>query len=317
MKLDRKIIDDIERRYSYIQNEARRRYNDGLKKLYEENPELKIMSTKLSRLYAKKARNSLNKIHDDINEEIGNLRKRIDQYIQVNNIVFPDKYSCIKCKDTGILNNGEKCSCYTKIYREIVYKESEYVELLNSQNFDKLDYSLYDDNRNADFSPNGVTPRNIVERVHEFTKKLVYDISRGKDVKYFNTMLLGGVGVGKTYISIAIANLFIDKQIFVKFIGAVELAKLITRYDKEIEQNQLKEVPVLIIDDLGTENITKNYLGSLLDLITARIIKKLPTIINSNLLIDEIIKNYSERFSSKLRENTRMFYIDSKDLRNK
>ena len=75
---------------------------------------------------------------------------------------------------------------------------------------------------------------------------------------------------------------------------------------------------VLVIDDLGTEpimeNITVEYLFLLLN---ERRANALPTLVATNLTLDELKARYSERISSRLldRSTTQMLRFFGRDVR--
>ena len=78
----------------------------------------------------------------------------------------------------------------------------------------------------------------------------------------------------------------------------------------------LIEVPLLLIDDLGTEpmmrNITIEYLFTLLN---ERIAAKRHTVIATNLTLEQIKERYGERVSSRLMDHCGVLQLTGKDLR--
>jgi len=118
--------------------------------------------------------------------------------------------------------------------------------------------------------------------------------------------LYGSFGVGKSHIAGAIANTLANYDIPVVMVHMPTLANEMRDTVSESMRgnttsptvskklNVLSEVPVLILDDIGTETYTfwlrDNVLGTILQ---ARATKKLPTIYTSNLTLDEL----QERFS--------------------
>ena len=93
------------------------------------------------------------------------------------------------------------------------------------------------------------------------------------------------------------------KNLSVCFKTAFELNELARLYHigKSYEFGDILKVDILLIDDLGTEpilnNVTKEYLYNL---INVRQINHLPTIISTNLSLDNILSRYDERIFSRL-----------------
>ena len=84
--------------------------------------------------------------------------------------------------------------------------------------------------------------------------------------------------------------------------------------DREI-LNLTKNSDLLIIDDLGTEFITSLSTVELFDIINCRILEKKSTIISTNLSIDELMEQYSERILSRLYGEYDMLKFFGDDIR--
>lgn len=314
MKLDKSLQESIKREYSYIQNKAKREYKTRLAHIYNEHPELENKVNRLKYFYIQKAKAKVQKTDQNFDAEIFMLKKDIENYIQSQKIDMPEEYICSRCKDTGYDKYGNYCTCYNEIFRKVVYKDNVYNNLFDKCTFEKLDYLLYDNNRISDGIPSN---REAVTYICDQSVRLAEDCKNMIKPKFQNFLILGNVGVGKTFISIAIANEFINRNIYVRFISAIELADILSSFDEEkyIEFEKLKEVPLLIIDDLGIEYPRSTYMSRLFELLNHRQINKLPMVITSNLRPKDIIDNYTERFWSKLQQDTRIYSITGEDLR--
>ena len=79
------------------------------------------------------------------------------------------------------------------------------------------------------------------------------------------------------------------------------------------------EADLLIIDDLGTENLNSMKLSELFTIINTRILnlnnKITKTIISTNLNINQIFNNYEERIGSRIAGNYDIYYFFGDDLR--
>ncbi|MBB5172707.1 primosomal protein DnaI [Texcoconibacillus texcoconensis] len=103
----------------------------------------------------------------------------------------------------------------------------------------------------------------------------------------------GKFGVGKTYMMGAIANLLAERDIETMLVYTPDFFREIKQgisdgsYQEKLEA--VKSVPVLILDDIGAENLSSwlrdEVLGSLLQY---RMMEKLPTLFTSNYDFDEL-----------------------------
>ena len=132
-------------------------------------------------------------------------------------------------------------------------------------------------------------------------------------------------GVGKTHLIRCMANELINLNHVVFLTSSFSMHQdFIKSYStKDLEEknallDKYLDCEILFIDDLGTElrqyNITVNYLYQV---INERKIKKLPTIITSNLKLDDIKDYYDERISSRIIDKTSSIcvYIEGDDVR--
>jgi len=72
------------------------------------------------------------------------------------------------------------------------------------------------------------------------------------------------------------------------------------RNTEESEKDAIINADLLIIDDLGVEFVTQFTTAALHDLLNSRMLKGLPTIISTNLEMEEIYEKYTQRIASRL-----------------
>lgn len=99
-------------------------------------------------------------------------------------------------------------------------------------------------------------------------------------------IIFGGVGSGKTHLAAAIANDFVDRGIPAMF-GTYQthLENIKNEFDNTGLRKQLSEiknVPILVIDDIGKERKTEWTQSILFDIVNFRYEHLLPTIFTSN-----------------------------------
>jgi DNA replication protein DnaC len=119
-------------------------------------------------------------------------------------------------------------------------------------------------------------------------------------------VLFGNYGAGKTHVAAAIANVALNRQTRVLFAIVPDLLDHLrstfgpsseVAYDDRFET--IREVPLLILDDLGTENTTAWAREKLFQIINYRYNDALPTVITSNRKPEDIDPRIFSRMSDR------------------
>lgn len=119
-------------------------------------------------------------------------------------------------------------------------------------------------------------------------------------------VLFGDCGCGKTHLAAAIANRALQRNYRVIFAVVPDLLDHLRStfgpnsdiaYDEQFET--IREVPVLVLDDLGTENTTPWAREKLYQIINHRYNYRLPTIITINRKLEEIEPRILSRLSDR------------------
>ena len=133
-------------------------------------------------------------------------------------------------------------------------------------------------------------------------------------------LVLGGYGVGKTHLAAAIADARLSRGLPVIFMTTPDLLDYLrAAFNPHVEETyterfeQLLDAPLLILDDLGTQNATSWAEEKLFQLLNHRYIARLPTVITTNLDLD----NLDPRIASRLADMdlVRKLPIDAPDYR--
>jgi DNA replication protein DnaC len=114
--------------------------------------------------------------------------------------------------------------------------------------------------------------------------------------------LQGGSGCGKTHLAASAANYAVGIGVPTLFLTVPDLLDTLraaydsqdTTFEKRFEE--IRNAQLLVLDDFGTQNASAWAQEKLFQIINFRYINKLPTIVTSNLLLDEI----DERMRSRL-----------------
>lgn len=205
-------------------------------------------------------------------------------------------YTCSYCKDTGVYEN-RRCKCFldeVKRFECLALNSSSPMQL---SSFDTFDIGFYSDTVRAD---NGATIRDIMADNLSFCKKYAEDFH----LPCGSIVMKGKTGLGKTHLSLAIANHVIQHGHSVIYGSAPDLLR-------KIEQEHfgnadtdtaslLQETDLLILDDLGAEFESKFYVSALYNIVNTRINSGKPMIINTNMEITELQQRYGDRIASRL-----------------
>lgn len=223
------------------------------------------------------------------------------------------KYTCEICKDTGY-NKEFYCQCYRKLIRDVARDELGASSPLKRCTFDSFRLDNYPD---VVDSMIGVNQREHMKNVFEFCKEYAENFSTEAN----GIFMYGKTGLGKTHLSLAIANVVIDKGYDVYY-GSVQtiMDKLeAERFGRLPREDSIKEdilsCDLLIIDDLGTEFATQYTNAEIYNIINSRMLSSLPTIISTNLDMAGIAEKYTQRVASRIIGSFESAYFCGKDFR--
>jgi DNA replication protein DnaC len=107
-------------------------------------------------------------------------------------------------------------------------------------------------------------------------------------------LLQGGFGCGKTHLAAAIANFTVELGVPTLFITVPDLLDALRfTYDNpestfEQRFEEIRGAPLLIMDDFGTQNATAWAQEKLFKILNYRYINKLPLVVTTNLLLEQI-----------------------------
>ena len=127
----------------------------------------------------------------------------------------------------------------------------------------------------------------------------------------------GEVGVGKTHIAVALAQLFLLKKQAVYFTNVAKLLDDL-RPDSENKAKIMQKVltsKILILDDIGKEKLSEWVAEKLFIIINERYAWDRKTILTSNVSIEELFKNSNYPVYSRIVGKSILFFIKGKDKR--
>lgn len=280
-----------------VLEEKKRIHNSQLNTVYAQIPELQNIDRELA---AKGASIALTAISGNLEElkslqnditELSNKKKALIDAAAIGEI----KYDCEKCQDTGYIG-GKVCECVKELAKRILFEHLSSEMPLESCTFNNFDLKYYPNIDGED----GINPQIKMTTMLKLCREYAADFSLHSP----SLLFLGGVGLGKTHLTLAIVSEIIKKGYDVIYGSAYNLLSAVEKehFSKEDGESYeaMLEADLLVIDDLGTEFTSPYTLSVLYNLINSRLLSKKPTIINTNLTFPEIEKRYTPRIASRL-----------------
>ena len=255
--------------------------------------------------------NTLNKFKDEITD----LRIKKTEAL-VENGYDSDylnlHYRCQKCKDEGYIGIN-RCSCFRKKLVQLYYKNSDLKDTLLVNNFSNFNLSLFSNHKlNED---DRFSPRKNIENILKYLRE---DYIPNFNSTTDNLLFYGDSGTGKTFLSCCIAKELLDDGFLVVYRTVDELMSNLReiKFESNSElENMLINCDLLIIDDLGAEQITDFSTTEFFNLLNKKLLRKKKMLISTNLSLADIRTTYTERISSRLLGNFKLYKFYTEDIR--
>lgn len=296
---------DILKKFYNLKNDIDKKKIEFINNNDDVNNYLKELSSTSIRL-AKMRLN--NKSEINLENKMNSLINDSDLYNKSNSI----KYRCDICKDKGIVN-GKTCKCFENLVKYEKYEDLCKDLPLSELTFKNFDLSFYSD---IDIPVGSkYSERDSMKRMVDFCKKY----AREFDLHSKSLIITGETGLGKTHISAAISNVLIRKNINVMYFSTPNLIQKMDRekFGKIYEMEDILKCDFLVLDDLGTEFKSEFSKSIVYNIINIRTMKKIPTMINTNLSINELACIYENRIASRIMGNFVHMHFIGKDIRQK
>ncbi len=290
-------------------------------KIRKELPEINEIQIQLSNIGMEVSRLFFCK--DDVQSKVKELKEKSTALIEKRSAILekngynkndmsPD-FSCPVCEDRGFIG-GRLCACHKELLKELMKKEVSTFAPLEKCTFDTFKTEYYS---TAPLN-NSVIPRERAEKIYDATMR--YAQNFGKNSK--NLIFLGATGLGKTHLSLAIANVVINRGFSVCYGTSQNICEDLRTEMLSFEakpnytKEKVLECDLLILDDLGTEIEGKYSVAVIYNIINTRVLSGKPTIISTNYEWDELLDKYDQRITSRLNGEYTVMQFFGKDIRN-
>lgn len=217
-------------------------------------------------------------------------------------------YTCKICNDSGVYD-GRLCNCHLELLKKYAAESICRNSSLKLSSFDDFSLEYYKDTQEM---------YNIMCRNFEFCK--IY--AENFDLKSYSLMFTGATGLGKTHLSLAIAKAVIEKGYNVVYGTAQKLFANIERehFGRASEpdgttEEMLTDCDLLILDDLGAEFSTSFTVAAVNNILNSRLLDSKPTIISTNLSLNELQNKYTERIASRIIGEYQILSFVGRDIR--
>lgn len=312
--------EEISKMYSDIRENEARLLKQRREKIQNDLPVVFNLEKKIAKLCIDLAVNSFKDIEDrenylsNLKNEITNLRVKKSELLVANGYsqdYVSLQYKCNKCKDTGYIGST-KCSCYKQKLVKLYYKNSYHNSMLASNNFEHFNIDYYSTQRTNN------DPRSPRKNMEDTIIPYVMDYLKNFPETKNNLLFYGSSGTGKTFLSNCIAKDLLDKGFLVIYRTSDDiihdLKKVKFENDHNLE-NLLLNCDLLILDDLGTEQITDFSSTELFNLLNKKLLMNKKMLISSNYALEKLSRTYSERITSRLFGDFTLFKFYGDDIR--
>lgn len=297
--MDTEIFDRVHAILSQRRAKAITENNARIDEINEKIPEIKEINDALFNTGRDLIRIITDAKGKDISDKIEALKQnnleaqRLAQQLLTSNGYPGDyldmHYTCPKCSDTGYIGS-EFCSCLNQIYAKLSISKMNRKSQIELSSFDTFSLDYYSGSDRA-----------AMERNLNYTKKYASTFTPESD----SILIIGNTGLGKTHISLAIANEVIKAGYSVIYDSVINILREIEK--EHFSQNRssdtldlILDADLLIIDDLGAEFESKFYNSVIYNIVNTRINRKMPTIISTNMDFSAISERYSGKIASRI-----------------
>ncbi|MFA6940820.1 MAG: ATP-binding protein [Clostridiaceae bacterium] len=306
------VYSDIRSKNKSQLRERREEIDSKLPKVSEIERKIGRLSVELS-ISAIRGNTVTDKDFSELKEKITSLRAEKYELLVSNGYSMDYlelKYDCHLCKDTGYVGN-KRCPCYKEKISKLYLKDSNLNKILDKNSFKNFSLSFYG-SENSGYEKD--SPRKNMEKVLSSCYKFIEEFPDSNE----NLLFYGTPGTGKTHLSHAIAAELLKAGYFILYKTSEDLIQDLRdiRFNKDKYREEVLEYSdLLIIDDFGTEENNDFSRAEFFNLLNKRLLNEKKLIISTNLELENILKNYNDRITSRLLGNFTICKFYGDDIR--
>lgn len=224
-------------------------------------------------------------------------------------------HNCYICGDRGYLEDGSMCKCLKTLLEEEYFRVGESSNIIKNATFENFKLDIFSEQI---MPGDKISLRDYMSGKLEEAKAYAESFTgTGKGLLYF-----GKSGTGKTFTTGAIANRIRERGFTVLYMTAVELMDAVKEKDysknaddSETKYQLIKDVDLLVIDDLGTELATPYTASALFDIVNYRSGLEKPVIYSTNFELSQLSKRYHDRIFSRITGSVKLVEYFGNNIR--
>ncbi len=272
---------------------ARRTYEQQKKRVAEQFPRLRGIEQELMQLGPMLGLSAIAGYTERvkaIQEKCAALAKEREALYQKAGLA-PYTPFCTACEDSGYTKDNKLCDCVKRRTKELSYASLSTEMPIKNCRFDNFFLDYYANEQD----------RAVMEKVVAFCKKYAAELSASSK----SLLFFGGTGLGKTHLSLAIAAAGLERGLGVVYSPAQNIMQKLEKehFSYSAETPLLDDVfscDLLLLDDLGAEFSTSFSQSLIYNIINTRLLAGRPTVISTNLSLEELADRYTPRVASRI-----------------
>lgn len=301
----RMINDQLDNLYARIRAEEREARETRVREAYARAPRLKALDEERARLFIDLGNRRITSAAGKARlKEIFDEEHRLLASIGLPQDALELRVRCKHCNDTGYLGAGSKpCSC--RLLKREALRGSDGINA--RETFANFSTDIFP---SADQKKRTVNAKLLCE---QFAASL-------PTPEKPSILLFGMPGLGKSFLGNAIAHAALSRGIDAERVTAYAFIQTVLQDIREQTQRaaRYQSVPLLVLDDLGSEPMIPNVSFEwLFAVINERTLAGFATVCSTNLTLSQLQTRYDDRFMSRLcdKKTTLVLHLTGENLR--
>ncbi len=299
------INDQLDNLYARIRAQEREARETRLSEAYARAPRLKTLDEERARLFIDLGRRAITPEASKARlSEIFDEERNLLVSIGMPQDALELRVRCTQCNDTGYIGAGNRpCSC--RLLNREALRGSDGINA--RETFSSFSVDLFP---TAEQKKRTINAKILCE---QFAAAL-------PNPEKPSILLFGMPGLGKSFLGNAIAHDALSRGIDAERVTAYAFIQTVLQDIREQTQRaaRYQSVPLLVLDDLGSEPVIPNVSFEwLFAVINERTLAGLATVCSTNLTLSQLQTRYDDRFMSRLcdKNTTLVLHLTGENLR--